>query len=102
MTDEELKVAAEWRQDRPREDDDVRHVPRSGSHGRGRYAANCRPIAELHRAATLGYSTGDAARRVGTADEAHRRQPDRTGSGVDCGVRGIANTDWRGRARDAN
>ena len=53
-------------QDRAGQDDGVRHVSRRESDGRGRRAADRRPVAELPGAAAVGHPAGHAQR-------AHRR-----------------------------
>ena len=72
-----------------------------GSHGRGRCAADRRPVAELHGPADVGHATGDAERRVGAADEAGRGEPHRRRHGGHRRLRHVASAAWRGQPREA-
>ena len=47
--------------DRARQDHGLHHVPWGGPDGRGRRAAHCRAIAELHHETAVGHSAGHAA-----------------------------------------
>src|SRR5262249_992506 len=70
----------------PRQDHAVHHLPWTGSHGRRGYSADCGTVAELHRAADVGYAAGDTKQRSGAADESRSCEFD---AGAHAGHRGL-------------